>query len=1397
MELKEPATCVDDALEYCHGSAAGWDNAVDYVYGDNSPGAASRADPGIVLRGSLALPSAFVSLYDSVRYKSFMGLFPQINRAWLTVDTRLFLWAYSADSFVGLDPALAAQPLPQGTSRYDDFFTYEGFDQVIVAVDLVHPRPGVFVEGLQYLLAVATSVEVTLLGVTFSGPESTGEIRLIPTNISVATDNVLMVKISSTPDGRIFMAGADGSLHEFVYEGEPQRWMLGLLPTRPRKKARKVVYNSSSLVKYFLPAPLSSYFSREDELLDLVIDSARNALFTLSQQGSLTVYDISDKNAVKSVKSISVAHESRNYVSLSIPAAEREYVSIFAIPPHLSDQVHLIVVTSFGERIYFSTSAGTRGERRPKTLAVCGYRPSPITSSSNAGRPCIHMAWWNKGSLVMADLRDKESDQLITLFPDASMAVRNAPPRNTIAKPVEMVFELSASPEPHANYQLSAQGSDSDHARTFAIGQVHELVQESSPMEKSPINSPRFFWVLTSQRLHLYERVQPINRLTDILSANGGSDSDIRAFFSRYGAGDVCAMCITLAISQPALAAAAARVFYAFGGDPSTLVDPQANGASHGNVQSPMDTEMARDSFAPRSNFGDRERPPSGRYFDVGRPAMQSAPTTKFSGAHEGTSLYIAQVIYPLWYECVTSSRDPNGYQSLAFPKEYIAQVREQLLALVAFLDKFAPDLMLPVTMRDDGSGGEASNGREDSAMQLSSPYNRSSGNKIGMGTEDNFQDKLYRGLFQMKKTGEARRAEATSIHGLKELSLRCAEALALLLMLSEHQLHRLVPDMPFEMRDLLAKLRFRDLVASEGGQVVSTSLLDSLFSSYSSETNVVSHIGQILHDQCPSFFGTADIALHRGLALLRQAVVKVNEIDVSSTNGGNPVVMHGSKMGVTGDTDSYSLDRAGAFSLAEEAAEILKKAVDRIYDLQAVLADFAAIGCTAILIELALTVGSSAEQAGNQERAEIAYNAVLEALDPLIHESNDGVLLAEEEEYGGAPRETHGPQSENRRLKDACMQSALMSSSNMFLKMLYGFLVRSKGGEVELLQRRSQGIEAFLKERNDQHLMWRYYAKHGRYLDAAIILLELAEGGGEKSLVDRLNYLACALHNAKTAAAAADPRAESLLINIADFMDVAKVQLRVQQELKQRGSDSENVREALLKLDGRIMDLSTLFNNYTRPFELLEACLEALRCGSYRDDAQVRMLWVKLLQREAEAVLHTPALIYQKLVTVGKSFYPSEIAFPVEFVIELLEYYVFERLGTAGWDKEEGWVHRLMMEIGVPFGEIIDAYRNMIESPTQRVGVQGGKWSWSEEKAQMHLVRAAEHALTTWLGNTSGNLRGVMTENISRHSYLSDREKAIRAVSLCKQRLRSMSMAAAGSLLEKFEELDESLNRG
>ncbi len=42
----------------------------------------------------IAFPDFLYAQYDSLQCKSFMGIFPEINRVWLTIDSRLYLWDY-------------------------------------------------------------------------------------------------------------------------------------------------------------------------------------------------------------------------------------------------------------------------------------------------------------------------------------------------------------------------------------------------------------------------------------------------------------------------------------------------------------------------------------------------------------------------------------------------------------------------------------------------------------------------------------------------------------------------------------------------------------------------------------------------------------------------------------------------------------------------------------------------------------------------------------------------------------------------------------------------------------------------------------------------------------------------------------------------------------------------------------------------------------------------------------------------------------------------------------------------------------------------------------------------------------------------------------------------------
>ena len=115
--------------------------------------------------------------------------------------------------------------------RFDDSQDLSSFvDQpdVISHVAIVNPKPGVFVDEINYLLVLCTPLTVILLGVSATdvvGPNhsSRKEIKLFDLDMSVPCD-VEMVSVAGAADGRIFMAGSqDGHLYELHYQ-EKEGW---------------------------------------------------------------------------------------------------------------------------------------------------------------------------------------------------------------------------------------------------------------------------------------------------------------------------------------------------------------------------------------------------------------------------------------------------------------------------------------------------------------------------------------------------------------------------------------------------------------------------------------------------------------------------------------------------------------------------------------------------------------------------------------------------------------------------------------------------------------------------------------------------------------------------------------------------------------------------------------------------------------------------------------------------------------------------------------------------------------------------------------------------------------------------------------------------------------------
>lgn len=162
----------------------------------------------------------------------------------------------------------------------------------LLFVFFCHPPPsGILQPHIHYLLVLATSVDVVILGLSFPKNQASkcrficfpanrcknvlhwnlyinvpvllfaglsdsmcGGMQLLPDPLfSIPTDNTYILSISSTDLGRIFMAGKDGCLYEIAYQAE-----AGWLSQRCRK-----INHSKSSLSFLIPSVLQFSFSED------------------------------------------------------------------------------------------------------------------------------------------------------------------------------------------------------------------------------------------------------------------------------------------------------------------------------------------------------------------------------------------------------------------------------------------------------------------------------------------------------------------------------------------------------------------------------------------------------------------------------------------------------------------------------------------------------------------------------------------------------------------------------------------------------------------------------------------------------------------------------------------------------------------------------------------------------------------------------------------------------------------------------------------------------------------------------------------------------------------------------------------------------------------------------
>lgn len=152
-----------------------------------------------------------------------MGILPDIDRVWVTLNHRLYLWDY----------------IEGGSSSFE---TYDKADnQVITHVALVPAKRGIFIDTITHVLVLCRRMSLTLVGISAPpGPAAAGikrrrELTIFETDITVPTANQEMLSVVGTPEGRIMMCGAnDGAIFELEYQAKESWWSGGRASLKQR-----------------------------------------------------------------------------------------------------------------------------------------------------------------------------------------------------------------------------------------------------------------------------------------------------------------------------------------------------------------------------------------------------------------------------------------------------------------------------------------------------------------------------------------------------------------------------------------------------------------------------------------------------------------------------------------------------------------------------------------------------------------------------------------------------------------------------------------------------------------------------------------------------------------------------------------------------------------------------------------------------------------------------------------------------------------------------------------------------------------------------------------------------------------------------------------------------------
>ncbi|KAI0478394.1 Non-repetitive/WGA-negative nucleoporin C-terminal-domain-containing protein [Xylariaceae sp. FL0804] len=596
------------------------------------------------------IPQSVFEQYNRAEVSTMMGLFAELNHAWVTIDNCLYLWDYT-------------HPNPE-------LIGYEDSPQSITAVKLVAPKVGVFNDVINHILVVATTSEMFLLGVSVKATNAgTRTVELYGTKMSIPLRSNEARVIVGSADGRIFFAGqSDSEISELYYQ-QQENWFSSRIC-----KLTHPAYPSWSAM---LPNP----WKKSDEyIVDIVVDDSRNLLYSLSNMSTVRTYHIEAPNKLHRVIEKTKAgflSDIAHALSVVSPLLNErmDIVSISPISAIEDNKIHLMALTNTGCRLFMSATStsrymGTSSSEPPKSMQLQSIKfpPPPL------GQPRSRASYNGPGEQVNVQSRALETSRRGIRFP-----------------PGYFLDFVSKADQPHSDVLfMSAPDSGRiknssqhqaprfyEHASWIEIGSRAEdigLITKPFAAAKTPLGFGNELAVqfddptgsevaiLTNTGIHVMRR----RRLVDIFASairKTAGDEGLKAEVNKFQA--ACGRVETI---TAALAVACQQ------GDTSRF----GVGRSAAD-QSTVD--RAKQVFI---NYGGNPTLPE----QDGQPA--TVEMVRPSSRHWAIALYLSRLVRTLWKSNVVAMEAVNG--ALVVHSAVPASKLESVQACVERLRKFLDD---------------------------------------------------------------------------------------------------------------------------------------------------------------------------------------------------------------------------------------------------------------------------------------------------------------------------------------------------------------------------------------------------------------------------------------------------------------------------------------------------------------------------------------------------------------------------------------------------------------------------------------------------------------------------------------------------------------------------------